>query len=332
MSWLDKILGNVVIPDTVPHGDLQPSDGIHGIVSGLGPYTSAANRQAQSGLTAADMNKVAYQVVGGVTTLWLTIAVSGGTATWLQINTTADSTFSGDFGALFNSYSGLTVRAYYRGDLGVSGTTGTGKSAWANQLGDFSAMAPGSGMTNGIGTPGTGLNGKASLIANGATQCGNYTAPSAPAPATTNVHLYAIERFPSAPSSIGYMHSSNPYTLDQAASQANPAANVTMQNGGVGPITSGVVLNQWYRLRASFMGGTIADVLRIGAHAPTSVATSNTVSNLVWGWGGAYNATVLCPLEGLLYVHVEGPLATFLTAAADADAKAQAFWTSAIEI
>lgn len=245
--------------------------------------------------------------------------------------TVASSAFSGDFAALAVSY-GLAVRADYRGDMGVSGTQGSGKAAWANQTGDYSAMGFGA-STNGIGTVGAGLNSKASVITNGVSQWGIYTAPSAVAPATTNSHIWSIERYPSAPASVGYMHSANGVTLNQAASQANPAANVSLTCGSAGPTTTGVVLNQWYRSRASFVGGGAnADLLRIGAHAPAGIATSNTTAGLTWGWGAAFNGSVPCPMESLRMMRLEGPVAAFLLFDADAAVKAQSFWTNAIEI
>ena len=311
----------------------------HGIRA-LGPYTSVALRQGAT-VTAGDVGKVAEQVVGGVTTLWYLLSQSSGVPTWLQISTAADTTFSGDFGALFNGYSGLTVRAQFRGEIGVSGTTGSGKSAWANQTGDFGNMSPATGATDGIGSVGAGLNGKASIITNAnsagiATQAGQYTAPSAVAPATTNNHIYAIERFLATPgaSNFGYWHDAGSNnSLYAYAGQSAGGANTQITTGSGGATTTGVVTNQWYRTRASRIGG--ADVLRIGAHEPTPVSTSNTAHGLIWTLGcstGMIAGNNCGAIETLLLVHVVGPLSTFLTAYADADAKARAYWTTAIEI
>lgn len=101
--------------------------------------------------------------------------------------------FSGDFAALATTYS-LTVKGFWRGDLGVSGTTGTGKALWTNQSGTFGNIAPDVGATDGIGSVGAGLNGRASVITNGSTQRGAYTATAQVAPNTTNLHKWIIAR------------------------------------------------------------------------------------------------------------------------------------------
>jgi hypothetical protein len=240
--------------------------------------------------------------------------------------------FSGDFGALFTGY-GLTVRSYRRGDLGVTGTTGAGKTNWANQSGDGSTMAPGSAAsTDGIGSVGTGLNGRASVVTNGTTQNGSYTHPSGPAPGTTNHHIYAVERVLVTPVSVGYMHSanSNPVVF-VAGGQSSPAAEMIFSNGINSANSSGVVINQWYRLSASWTD-TTADELRVGAHIVTGTDTGAGAVGTQWGFGAAYNGSVLVSLETVLLMHIEGPRATFVTARTDADAKVRTFWTTAIEI
>jgi hypothetical protein len=91
------------------------------------------------------------------------------------------------------------------------------------------------------------------------------------------------------------------------------------------------VINQWYRMRASFTGSA-SDVLRVGSKTVTGVSTGNGVLGTQWGWGAAYNGTVLISIESALEIHVEGPLATFLTAAAAADATLPSFWPGATSI
>jgi hypothetical protein len=239
---------------------------------------------------------------------------------------------TGDFGALFLSY-GLAVRRYNRGDLGVTGTQGTGKASWANQLGDGSAITPGAAASsNGIGSVGTGLNGKASIVTDGTTQNGQYTHPTSSAPGTLNHHIYAVERVLVTPVSVGYMHSanSNPVVF-VIGGQTSPAADMLCTNGTPLAQTTGVVINQWYRLRASWTD-SVADELRVGAHATTGIDMGAGAMGTQWGFGAAYNGTVLVSIETLLLMHIEGPKATFLTACADADAKARTYWTTAIEI
>jgi hypothetical protein len=242
------------------------------------------------------------------------------------------ASFTGDFGALFAGY-GLTVRSYRRGDLGVTGTTGAGKTNWANQAGDGSTMSPGAaGSADGIGSVGAGLNSKASVTTNGTTQCGQYTHPTSAAPGTTNHHIYAVERVLATPASQGWVHSANANGLVFVpAVQTAPATEMVFSDGTlVGP-TSGVVNTQWYRLRASFTNST-SDQLRVGAHVVTGTNSGNSVIGTQWGYSSAYNGTALISIETLLLMHIEGPLATFLTAAPDADAKVRTFWSTAIEI
>lgn len=239
----------------------------------------------------------------------------------------AAPSFGGDFGALFASY-GLTVNAYFRGDLGVSGTTGTGRTTWANQLGSGSNITPGVGATNGIGSVGAGLNGKASLDTDASTQFGVHTLPTSVTPGTTNRHIYAIKKTLVTPVSIAYLFTTAGVTTSINPFQVSPAANENIFNGSAGADTTGVVINQWYRARYSWIGGL--DQIRIGTHEPAPVATSNGPLGTAWTICGVNTASA--SQSHLLYVCVDGPLATFLTAAADADAKAQLFWSNAIEI
>jgi hypothetical protein len=117
-------------------------------------------------------------------------------------------------------------------------------------------------------------------------------------------------------------------TTSVLASQVSPAANETIFNGGVGAQTTGVVINQWYMCRYSWIGGL--DQIRIGAHEPAPVSTSNSPIGTAWTFCGVNTASV--SQEHLLYMVVDGPLATFLTAYAAACTEARSFWTSAIEI
>lgn len=240
----------------------------------------------------------------------------------------SSATFSGNFGALFSSYAGLTVRAYRRGDLGVSGTTGTGVSAWANQTGDASAMAPTAGATNGIGTPTAGLNGHAGLASNGSNQSGAYSFSGAfAAPGTTNLSIWAIGR--TLVAANGWMHSSG--TAFGLYSAGLGGGNLQAWDNGSGMFTNTAVANQWYRIRCTFYGSN--EDLRIGNKIGSLGSPSGNVAfNASWGWGSLPSGASKLSTEELCFVLVEGPRATFLTAAADADAKSQTFWSSAIEI
>ncbi len=240
--------------------------------------------------------------------------------------------FNGDFAALFTSF-GLNVRVYRRGDLGVTGTTGTGKTNWANQSGDGSTMSPGSaGAANGIGSVGAGLNGKASVVTNGATQNGQYTLPSSVAPATTNHHIYAVERILVTPVAVGYMHSANTQpTVDVSGGQVSPRCDMLATNGNVASSATPLVINQWYRLSYS-LTGSAADRFQVGSVVAAPQDGGNGALGTQWGWSAAYNGTVLVSLESVLKMHIEGPKSTYLTAKAAADPLLQTFWTNAIQI
>lgn len=302
----------------------------HGIVSGLGPYTSVALRQAQSGLTSADLSKVAYQVVSGVTTLWMIIAVSGGTATWLQISTAADAApgpTGTDYGALAVS-NGLTVIGYYRADYApsVTGSSGTGKASWAPISGAMSAITPDGSATNGIGSATAGVNGRAGLKLNGATQMGAYTAPVLAAPGTTNWHRYWIARQASGGSGgVRNVLSGS----DTTAYMVQLAAGTVIYAYGTGASASpGTVDDTWQRGRVSYTGVTATGEFKLGSNLVTgggaattaAPATARTFGSLLLNW------------EWLMYMEVTGPLANFHTFATAADAAAQTDWTSAVQI
>lgn len=320
---------------TTPHKN-APVGQIHSPVNWV--FDSAAERRAAGSYTLAQRGAEAMQVDTSPATFWKLINVVSGVPVWSRADSGAESVgFAGDFGALFASFSGLTVRAYYRYDQ-ATGTTGTGKSAIANLLGDYSAMGPASGATNGIGAVGTGLGGKASLTSDGSTQGGLYTAPSAVAVATTNFHIWEVSRFINTPSAVvnwnSWASGSADFQLLVLPAQTSPACNFTWRVGGLGMSTSSRVINQWYRIRASAVGGGAnTDRLRIGNEDATPAALSNSTPSLTNGWAcnGAGGNKGL-QLETLVRLHVEGPLATFLTASAVADTESQSFYSSAIQI
>lgn len=251
--------------------------------------------------------------------------------------------FTGDFGALAASY-GLTVRGYWRADLGVSGTAGSGKALWTNQSGTHGNIVPvTSGAADGIGTPGAGLNGHASLIQNGSTQGGKYTNLSQVAPGTTNRHKFFIGRLLATSGSFLYiLRSGNEGQFDGSGDQIGTVSTGTanfkwgsVAAGSPAPTTptSTRVLNTWYRFSHSLLGGA-NDVFRVG---------NETIGPLNTGIGAlsAGTTTVGCfndigqlkaNFEWLLDLDLEGTMANYLSFRADADAKSQTFWTNAIEI
>ncbi len=238
--------------------------------------------------------------------------------------------FDGDFAALAATY-GLTARAFFRGDLGVDGTQGTGKATWANQSGSASGVT--TVHVDGVGSLGVGLNGKASVDSNGTSQSGIFTMPVQVAPATTNFHRWSIMRINATPVSSGSLFSSSGNEAVQVkASQVSPAANMWAYNNGAGSSTTGVVINQWYRLRASYTGSA-NDQIRVGAHAPAPALTSNTApGGTTRGLFGSPNYGTLVAASVLGYLELEGALANFLLFDAVAGPAAQSFWSPAIEI
>ncbi len=256
---------------SIEHGVITPANN-HGIVSGLGPYTSAALRQAQAGLVATDVNKVAYQVVGGVTTLWMIIAVSGGTATWLQINTSADSIgFAGDFGSITPSCVG-----YWRGDLGLT-LTSTTVNGWANQIASGAGIAGNAievTSTVGMGVTDAGIGGRAAIASNGTTHAGKY-AYVGPTPATTNFHIYCVYQAAN--------KGSNQVITGTAGNELllwepGGAGNVSAYNGAGNTTTR--TANTWARLRASYTGATsgTADKIKWGSTAEVGGFSGNGIS------------------------------------------------------
>lgn len=241
--------------------------------------------------------------------------------------------FNGDFAALAVTF-GLTVNAFLRSDLGLSGSVGTGFAAWHNQVGAATDWVPGVGATDGIGQAGSSLNGKASLRGNGSTQLAAYVLGGL-APSVVNQHVWTIARVLALPSTgNGFLcgTSANGITAFVASGQSSPAANFTQFNaGGAGATTTGVVLNQWYEIGVSFTGSA-NDQITVGAHAPAAHATSDTAPATGRGWyANGAGANVLSG-ETMSVMHLSGPLAAFQAFKLAAGPLAQAFWTNAIEI
>jgi hypothetical protein len=309
---------------TTPH-KLATIANNHGVV-GLGPYTTAALRRAAV-LTSADVGKIAQQTDTDPSTYWIVLKVASGVGTWSRVDTGAEVTaFGGDFAALAATFS-LTVRGFWRGDLGVTGTQGTGKAAWANQSGSSSGMT---GAADGIGSVGTGLNGKASVATNGTSQYGSYTMPAQAAPLTLPQHKWSIVKFTGTAVSKLICADTSSAIAVGGTSETAPDRNLFMFDGASGPSSTGVVRNQWYRARFSFMGNATS-AMRVGAHTQSGDCGNqapNPPRSWMCGTGGInlFEAETLCLLE------LEGTLANFLSFDAAAGPAAQTFWTSAIEI
>ncbi len=166
----------------------------------------------------------------------------------------AVSSPTGDFGSNFTG-----VLHYLRSDLGITQSSGN-VSAWAAQVGP--SVTPGTSAAQ-IGTVGTGLNGKASIISNSATHYGQYTL-ARPAPATTPSFFWLVWRLLSAPSA-GF----NTIFTDQNSTTCvytDTGATNLKAPGGLavtGPV------NVWGRTEVAYTGGS-SNSLRFGTPAKVS--------------------------------------------------------------
>lgn len=234
--------------------------------------------------------------------------------------------FNGDFAALAATYS-LTVKGFWRGDIGVSGTQGTGFATLANQSGTSSGI---SGVgTNGL-TSTTGISGHAGFSSDGSTQLGLYTKAAQGAPVTTNIHKWWIGRQLVVPSAGAYLYTDAASVM--AGILTASSSEIQQYGSGAGATTSGVVNNQWYRGRVSYTGSS-SDQIRIGAHAPAPTITSNFSSGvtscaLFGSTGGGQKLSY----EMLSLLDLEGTLANFLLFDADASTKSRVWFSTAIEI
>lgn len=227
-----------------------------------------------------------------------------------------------DYAALAIS-NGLTVGAYYRGDFGLSGAAGSGYASWANISGAIGAITPHGSATNGIGSAGTGLNGRASLKQDGATQKGQFTAPALAVPGTTNFHKYFITKQASG-------GSSSPRGILQETGgvyDVYMSTGTVMNASGTGPVTpQNITQDVWQRTRISWTGGAGCE-LKIGSSAAVTGSGVNTAPNTARLFGD-----LLSNWEWLMYLELYGPKANFLTFAAAADTASQDDWTSAVQI
>ncbi|HTA90330.1 MAG TPA: hypothetical protein VK745_12160, partial [Polyangiaceae bacterium] len=134
---------------TIEHNAITAANN-HGIVSGLGPYTTAALRRAAT-VASTDVGKVALQSDTSPPTLWYLASQSSGVPTWVQISTAADASFTGNFGALFTG-----VLQYMRSDLGLIEATTLLHTAGTGPVLTFSGTRSGAATAITVTCPTTG--------------------------------------------------------------------------------------------------------------------------------------------------------------------------------
>ncbi len=195
----------------------------------------------------------------------------------------SSATFGGNFGSLFTG-----VLHYLRSDLGITQSSGN-ITAWNAQVGPN--IAPGSTY---IGSVGTGLNGKASIIANGTDQWGTYTL-ALPASATAPTFFWVVWRL------LGASNTPSRLFSDQNAWMGAFVNNGTTDlyghdPGAFGPVTAPT--NTWGR---SEIAVSPASYIKFGSASPvTGGSPSGTAPNSLRGifatnlGSGKINAEMLC--------------------------------------
>lgn len=235
------------------------------------------------------------------------------------------SGFDGNFGKLAQKFN-LTVIHYFRGDLGVTGTSGTGKGSWANQLGASTAITPHGTATNGIGSVGAGLNGRASVVTNGVDQKGMYTAPALAPPATTAWTTWMIARQLSG-------GSASPRGILQQTGGANDlywqSATIVnqVQAGGTTVTNETGAQNVWFRWQIVATGVDATSHLQIGSNTTQSPGVGNVALNV-----NRTFSDLLTKMEFLCILQAQGAVADIAAYNAAASPLAQKFWTNAIQI
>lgn len=218
--------------------------------------------------------------------------------------------------------AGLGVVGYYRADQGVSGVAGSGSALMKNLSGADSDIIPDGAATNGIGTLGLGLNSRPSLIQNGATQKGKYTAPALALPGTTNFHKYYLAYQPTGAGAPRGVLQETGGAYDVYLSTAT-LLNLT----GTGIAAQAITQDVWQRTRISWTGGAGSEVKIGSAVAQTGVGSNVAVPNV-----NRFFGDLLCTFRWLMYIELTGPKANFLTFAGLADAVTQTEWSNAIQI
>jgi len=228
------------------------------------------------------------------------------------------SAFGGNFGALFTG-----VLQYLRSDLGLS-TTGAIVNAWADQSGNGVNVVEATGGV-GLGTVTTGLNGHAGIAGGTGGQFGSFTL-NRPPPGTTPTFFWGVARLLTNPGAgQGWLLGE---TTAQMLVYAAAGANMSLfNNGGVGPVTAAV--GAWGRFEAAFTN-TVSDYVKFGTPAAATgnagnadpSAARNLFATSAGGNPGNWELLTLVTMDNV-------PSAGVL---ADAAAKAQAFYTSAVAI
>jgi len=303
---------------TIEHSAITAANN-HGIVSALGPYANQTARRAAV-LTSDMVGKVALQTSDS--TLWVVLPsiVTPGTYVWGPLSTGPEATFSGDFAGIFSAGAGLTVDASWYGWAGLH-STGSVVNTWDNQVGTYGSIAEGSAGI-GIGST-TTVGGRVAVVANGTTQYGTVLDnPVRPAPGTTNVHYYTIYRsLPTTPGGQAHLWGQSGFVqplFQNASDQLSVYAASSLAS-------TGATSNTWARCRASLTGATsgTADKIKWGSAAEVGGFAGNNA-------GGAGNSHGLFATESgtnkgafalALHIIVRGPIASFLTQAALADAQ-----------
>ena len=156
---------------------------------------------------------------------------------------------------------------YLRSDLGIA-QAGGNITGWTAQIGPSIAVAP---TCTFIGTVGAGLNGKASIIADGANHGGAYTL-DLPAPGTTPTFFWAVWRLLAQPAAAGYLLGEAP---NGNVMFINGASNnlFNYNTGPTGPVA--MPIGSWGRSEGLFANNAL-DYVKFGAtSAVPGVSTGN---------------------------------------------------------
>lgn len=199
------------------------------------------------------------------------------------------ATFGGDFGSLFTG-----VLHYLRSDLGIT-QSGGNITGWAAQVGPNVVTAD-SGCTY-IGTVGTGLNGHASIIGDGANHAGKYTL-ALPALLTGPTFFWVVWRMISAPTVPSCIFADQNIWMRALVNQSTTNHYIGSSGASLGPVTTPT--NTWGRGEYAFTP-TASSYLKFGSGAPVSgdIATSSAPNSLRGIFGtnlGSFkiNAELLC--------------------------------------
>lgn len=241
-------------PETVAHGAMQPSDGIHGIVRGS--FASAAARTAAT-YTALDVNGVFLQTDTSPPTLWFAYAVTSGVASWLQF------TMSGGASTPLTIITSTTVKLWVDSALGASA------NAWNDQSGNANHFAE---ATNppALTTLGSVLCYQGDGIAK---RFRNATLTTA-----VGQWYWMIIRPIAWSGSAGYCGGRT--TASGAIFETGSSPQVSLYNGNTVCANTAGAVGSWYRYEA-LTANAGADYLKIGA-TTSALGTSGAVAETGW--------------------------------------------------